>query len=293
MTSESAYAPRRPGRRKELSVRGVRYSVTEWGDSSAPLFFFLHGWADTAATFQFVVDALARDWHVVAPDWRGFGHSRTAATSYWFPDYLADLHELLEVYSPGTPARIVGHSMGANVAGLYAGAFPERVRAFVNVEGFGLFDSDPADAPRRYRRWIEEGRDESAFSTFADMGALAAHVARKNPGVTPERADFVARQWGAEQPGGRVALRADPRHKLPNPVLNRRSEAEECWQAITGDVLLVKGSASDAARQFAAIEGSFCPGDDTVCIADAGHMLHLEAPAALAAAIEAFFSNHL
>jgi pimeloyl-ACP methyl ester carboxylesterase len=55
----------------------------------------------------------------------------------------------------------------------------------------------------------------------------------------------------------------------------------------------VTGAASDAARQFASIEGGSCPGDDSVTIADAGHMLHFEAPAALAAAIEAFFSNHL
>ena len=293
MNSKPTYVPGRVGRRAEIDIRGVRYSVTEWGETSAPLFFFLHGWADTGSTFQFVVDALARDWHVVAPDWRGFGRSRVATTSYWFPDYLADLHELLGTYSPESPVRIVGHSMGANVAGLYAGTFPERVRAFVNIEGFGLFDSDPADAPKRYRQWIDEGREEPAFATFADMDELAAHVARRNPGTTPARADFVARQWSAVQPDGRVLLRADPRHKLPNPVLYRRAEAEACWQAITADVLLVTGAASDAARHFRAIEGGTCPGDDSVTIADAGHMLHFEAPAALAAAIEAFFSNYL
>ena len=37
--------------------------------------------------------------------------------------------------------------MGANVGGLFAGVLPERVRAFVNVEGFGLSDADTADAP--------------------------------------------------------------------------------------------------------------------------------------------------
>ena len=138
MVLPQSYKAVQRGLRREFDIRGVQYSVTEWGDRSAPLFFYLHGWGDTGSTFQFVVDALSRAWHVVAPDWRGFGHSSVECTSYWFPDYLADLHELLAIYSSDRPARIVGHSMGANIAGLYAGTMPERVQALVNVEGFGL-----------------------------------------------------------------------------------------------------------------------------------------------------------
>ena len=85
-----SYRAEQCSRRREVDIRGVQYSGTEWGDSSAPLFIYLHGWADTGATFQFVVDALEADWHVVAPDWRGFGRSMVDCASYWFPDYLAD-----------------------------------------------------------------------------------------------------------------------------------------------------------------------------------------------------------
>jgi pimeloyl-ACP methyl ester carboxylesterase len=36
------------------------------------------------------------DWHVIAPDWRGFGLSDyTQSDTYWFPDYLADLDAML------------------------------------------------------------------------------------------------------------------------------------------------------------------------------------------------------
>ena len=74
----------------------MRLCVRHWGDESAPKLFMIHGWMDISASFQFVVDAFKRDWHVIAPDMRGFGHSGWAKGGYWFPDYLADLEALLD-----------------------------------------------------------------------------------------------------------------------------------------------------------------------------------------------------
>ena len=225
MSEDSTYEPRLPVRQTRLRIRGVDYRVNEWGDTDAPLMVFLHGWGDAGLTFQFVVDELEREWHVVAPDWRGFGESKSRALCYWFPDYIADLHALLNEYSPDQPVRLVGHSMGANVGGLYAGSVPERVQAFVNVEGFGLADSDPGDAPGRYRKWLEQGRDRPTFGRFEDFDALARHIARRSPRMTSAQARFVARAWARDGEGG-LELRADPAHKLPNAVLYRRAEAE-------------------------------------------------------------------
>jgi pimeloyl-ACP methyl ester carboxylesterase len=56
-----------------IPVRGLQYHVRHWGKDGAPKLFMMHGWMDVSASFQFVVDCLSRDWHVIAPDWRGFG----------------------------------------------------------------------------------------------------------------------------------------------------------------------------------------------------------------------------
>jgi pimeloyl-ACP methyl ester carboxylesterase len=287
------YGPRRPPRSKEQGIRGVSCHVTEWGDTGAPLMVYLHGWADAGSTFQFVVDEFVRDWHVVAPDWRGFGRSDCDCESYWFPDYLADLNEWLETYSPEAPVLLVGHSMGANIASLYAGAMPERVRALVNIEGFGLPDSDPAEAPGRYRAWIEAGRAGESFSTYSDMGSLAARIARRHRGMGAGQSLFVARQWARERFDGTVVLRADPRHKLPNPVLYRRAEAEACWRAISADVLLVSGTDSEMAQRGLSALVAALPAARTAAIEGAGHMLHFERPAELASVIEAFLGDFL
>jgi len=293
MMRSSSYAPIVPRRIRELRIRGVDYSVSEWGDPGAPAIFYLHGWGDTGTTFQFVVDALESDWHVIAPDWRGFGRSTVACASYWFPDYIADLNEILAVYSSAQAARLVGHSMGANVASLYAGTMPERVCALVNVEGFGLVDSNPDDAPRRFREWIEAEAEGQQFSEYSDPGSLAARIRKRNPFMSEEAALFVATEWAEEGADGIVRLRADPRHKLPNPILYRRAEAEACWRSTTAETLLVTGSNSRLAEQLGSNANVALPHARHVAIADAGHMLHFEAPAALARAVESFLLKTL
>jgi alpha-beta hydrolase superfamily lysophospholipase len=96
-----------PSTSQFLAVRGLSYHVRSWGDAAAPKLFMLHGWMDVGASFQFLVDALARDWCVLAPDWRGFGQSAWCEDGYWFADYLADLDALLEHFTPDAPARVV------------------------------------------------------------------------------------------------------------------------------------------------------------------------------------------
>lgn len=284
MPNKLIYKPKRPRRSIQLTIRKVDYEVSEWGSSKDPLIVYLHGWGDTGSTFQFVVDEFCRDWYVIAPDWRGFGRSSGGAPSYWFPDYLADLDHLLDHYSPDMPVRLVGHSMGGNVASLYAGTMAERVACIVNLEGFGLPDTEAADAPARYRAWIERGRERPPYRESTSFSALATKIRRNAPGMTAAQAEYVAREWAEEQADGRIRLRADPAHKLPNPVLYRRAEAEACWRNVTASVLLLAGRHS----QFAAHAEPSFRRQQTRWIEGAGHMLHFERPATVAQAIEEF-----
>lgn len=292
MTNSDPYEPRQPLRAHSRTIRGVDYHFSEWGDEDAPLFFYLHGWADTGSTFQFVVDELASDWRVIAPDWRGFGRSFLRCESYWFPDYLADLHEIVTNFSPHDPARLVGHSMGANIASLYAGTMPERVSALVNIEGFGLPDSDPLDAPRRYREWLEASEEPPVFSTYRNFESLAAKIRKRNPALGEAEAMFVAQQWGIEN-NGLVRLRADPNHKLPNPVLYRRAEAEACWREISAKILLVSGGSSKFAERLGTMDSLPFDSVESSSIPGVGHMLHFEGAKPLAKNIELFLKKTL
>jgi len=296
VVSAEIYEARIKGQSVRHAVRGVDYHVTEWGERGSRLLVLLHGWGDAGSTFQFFVDELKHDWFVIAPDWRGFGESRVEAESYWFPDYLADLDAILQIYSPDAAVRLVGHSMGANVATMYAGVMPERVAALVNVEGFGLPDSSPKDAPGRYRKWIEGGRSMPTNTGYESFDELVPRIMRRSPGLSKDRALFVADKWAETHADGVVRVKADRAHKLPNAMLYRRQEAVACWKKVTAPVLIVVGADTDhtwdlkswidpepASRLFSNAE--------SVSIAGAGHMVHFERPASLAEAIESFLAN--
>jgi len=292
MNSNETYVPRVARRAAKHRIRGVDYHVNEWGEKDAPLLVLLHDWGDAGSTFQFLVEALQQDWFVIAPDWRGFGETEYRCQGYWFPDYVADLHELLDIYSPDEPVRLAGHSMGANVAGLYSGIFPERVAAFVNIEGFGLPDSDPANAPAHYRNWIEKGRGRQLYLKYSEFGQLASRILQKSPRMSEDRALYVAGLWAKRNGSGQVELRADPAHRLPNAVQYRRAEAQACWRQISAPILVVAGAESSffsrATEGTGPTEIDEFDAAETVVIPDAGHMLHFEQPEQLAAALEKF-----
>lgn len=287
------YTPRFAARDQDITLRGLRHRVHYWGDPAAPVVVLLHGWVDTGMSFQFLADELAPQWYLVAPDWRGFGDTEHAPGGYWFPDYLADLDALLDLVSPGAPARIVGHSMGGNVAWLHAGVRPERVSHVASLDAAGIPDTRPDAAPDRYARWLEQLRSPASFATLPDEDAVLALVRRLAPRLEPARQAFIAGQWARPDGQGAWKLPHDPRHKHVNPVLYRRSEASACWQRIRARALLVLAR---EARTFRDWEGAQCAQISAaipqleVEVLDGGHMLHLEQPAALARILGDFLS---
>ncbi len=250
---------------------------------------------DVSASFQFLVDSFRHPWHVIAPDWRGYGLSdRGGSDSYWFPDYFADLERLLAHFQPDEPVLLAGHSMGGNVASMYAGIRPDRVARLVNLEGFGLIDARAEEAPRRYARWLDQIEEGTGFRDYASFDDLAERLCANNRRLDPARALFLARHWGGVVPNGRVVLRSDPAHKRVNPVLYRLEEVKACWRKVSAPVLWVLGEDSQNASALKVTaedrdsrKASFRNLVEHV-IPDSGHMMHHDQPELLAAVIEDF-----
>lgn len=279
------------------AIRGLRYHVRTWGEPSQRPLFLLHGWMDVSASFQFLVDCLQHEWHVIAPDWRGFGLTDWASAGYWFPDYYADLDALIDIYQRDAPVDLVGHSMGGNIVATYAGLRPERMRRVVTLEGLGLARTNADSAPKRMLRWMDAQNDPPQFKPYASFAELAARLKGNNPRLTQERAEFLAQYWGRKTDAGTVELRSDPRHKVANPYPFRIEESLAIWRRATAPLLLVNGRDShipgwlrDSPEQLAERKGAFHDLRE-IELEDCGHMMHHDQPQRLAEVIEGFLSE--
>jgi pimeloyl-ACP methyl ester carboxylesterase len=296
----------RPSRSEFVPLRGHRYHVRIWDDEGStawahrPTLFFLHGWGDVGASFQFVVDALPRGWRVIAPDWRGFGLSQWNDGPYWFLDYIADLDALLEIYSPEQPALIAGHSMGGIVASLYAGIRPQRVARLANLEGFALWVSAESETPARLEKWLQQiHADDPAFRSYASRADFAARLQSDNPRLPAARAAFLAEhslRAAGDGRNGNFVFAADPRHRWINPLLFPLAEAKACWRCITAPTLWLAGKDSAVMKAFAEHADDYR--ERLACFADAreillddcGHNHHHDQPETLAQLLDEFLA---
>lgn len=293
-----AYQPLKIARSEFIKVRGLRYHIHEWGDVSKPKLFLFHGWMDVGASFQFLVDAFKRDWHVIAPDWRGFGLSEWPQDGYYFPDYLGDMDAIIRHYSPNETINLVGHSMGGNAASLYAGARPEKINKLISLEGFGMPATQADKAPARYRQWLHEMHETASFRPYKNFTEVAQRLQKTNPRLPDDKALFLAQHWAKQETSGEVVLNSDPRHKNINPVLARLEEATACWRAITAPTLWVIASETDIISKwlkeddatFALRKQHFAHYSEAI-VKNAGHMLHHDQPEALAEIIESFLDK--
>jgi pimeloyl-ACP methyl ester carboxylesterase len=275
--------------------------MRHWGRDGAPKLFMVHGWMDASASFQFVVDSLQGDWHVIAPDWRGYGLTqRSGSDTYWFADYLGDLEAILDHYAPGEQVNLLGHSLGGNIACIYAGVRPQRIRKLINLEGFGLPPTQPAQAPQRYENWLNSLHELPPNRPYATLQDVMARLQKTNPRLSSERAAFLAVNWAAKNKEGQWEILGDAAHKRPGPLLYHVDEVLECWRAITAPVLWMEADDTDIWRWLGPKEKARTEVDrrmavianvTAVTISDAGHMLHHDQPQAVAEHIEKFLAG--
>jgi len=307
--SLSPYVELRPGRTRLVPVRNVQYQLREWGDASLvtpqrPLLVLTHGWMDVGASFQFIVDELARlegpTRHVVALDWRGYGGSTSGGVdAFWFHDYLGDLDTVLDLLAPGAAVDLAGHSMGGNVVMSYAGVRPARIRRLVNLEGFGLPESTPAQAPGRLAKWLDELKEPASLRSYESVDEVAARLRKNNPRLGADKAAWLAPHWSQRGADSRWHILGDPAHKRVNPVLYRVEEVLAGWRRITAPVLWVEGANTDVTKFWgdryprAEFEARLAQVAqvERLLLEDCGHMLHHDQPAAVAAGLCAFLAG--
>ena len=116
-------------------VHGHRRAFIRAG--SGPALLLLHGIGNNCHTWSGVIDRLAEDYTVIAPDLLGHGNSDKPRGDYSIAAYANGMRDLLTVLDI-EQATVVGHSLGGGIALQFAYQFPERCQRLALVGSGGL-----------------------------------------------------------------------------------------------------------------------------------------------------------
>lgn len=121
---------------EETLLHGHRVTYRTAGDTG-PVVLLVHGITGSSQHWAPVVDLLASDFTVIAPDLLGHGESAKPRGDYSLGAYASGLRDLLALLGH-EKATVVGHSLGGGVAMQFAYQFPERCERLVLVDSGGL-----------------------------------------------------------------------------------------------------------------------------------------------------------
>ncbi|MCI0749615.1 MAG: alpha/beta hydrolase, partial [Nevskiales bacterium] len=177
----------------------------------------------------------------------------------------------------------------------YAGLRPARVQKLVCLDSLLLPGMNAEQAPQNARRWLDGLQDPPRQKFYSSFEDLAGRIRKRHPRLSPERARFIAHCWGREDGYGRIALCADPKHRLPRPTLYRVEESVAVWKEVTAPTLFLDGEESALAKAIPREEivrrrAAFRRHREAA-LPGAGHMLHFDAPEDTARNIAAFLQE--
>lgn len=278
-----------------LPARGMVLAGLRWHEGAPCRVLSVHGWLDNAATFCELAPQLP-GCDVVALDLPGHGHSshRGAGSLQHFVEYVADVIAAMDALGWDS-AVLLGHSLGAGVMACVAGAFPERVRALLLVEGIAPQPAPPEkilESLRAATDAMQRGAGESAG--YVDMAA-AIHARRKGFWPMSDAASqrILARALTRDAED-RLRWHTDPRLRQPSAVRLGEGQVQSLLKSIRAPALLVGAGDGLFATQAAhAARLADIAHLEYVTLAG-GHHLHLEtetAPA-VALALQDFLLRH-
>ncbi len=169
---------------EQSNASGVRYSTEtidgldifyrEAGTVGKPELVLLHGFPTSSHMFRNLIDELGGDFHIIAPDYPGYGLSSAPSTDeheYTFESTARIVNELLERKGFEDYVLYV-MDYGAPVGFRIATQHPERVAGFV-VQNGNAYDEGLEDFWNPIKKYWETGSDEdrNALRGLLTLGA--------------------------------------------------------------------------------------------------------------------------
>jgi len=184
-------------RYKKTTVRGLKHFYREAGADNAPTLVLLHGFPSSSHMYRDLIPQLATTFHVIAPDYVGFGYSDAPKVSefqYTFDNVAAHVEELLLGNLGLEKFSIYVQDYGAPVGYRIASKHPDAIEAIVvqngnaYVEGIG-----PAFDPMKpfwKNRSAETERPVRALVTLDTTVFQYSHGVKDPTAINPDSYTF-------------------------------------------------------------------------------------------------------
>ena len=280
-------------RHRSTMVDGVRIFYREAGDPRHPALVLLHGFPSSSVMFRHLMPRLADRFHLLAPDYPGFGRSEAPpphAFSYTFDHLAAVVDRFLEqqrVSRYGLYLQDYGGPIGFRLAL----AYPERIEALV-VQNAVAHEQGLSDLwiPRR-AFWADRAAHEAAVR--ANLLSLDA-TRQRHVGASPHPDRIDPDTWESEYAlltrPGMVDIHLDLFHDYQTNVASYPK-----WQAYLREhqppTLVVWGKHDLSFTVAGAIAYGKDVAEAEVHLLDAGHFALDEATPQITALIHSFFAR--
>lgn len=295
------------GREVKIPVPWGEIAGREWGREDGVPWIALHGWLDNAGSFEPLVEHFPPGHRILCIDLPGHGLSSPIPKghTYLFLENLGHVHRVAR-HQGWESFGLLGHSMGAGIAGLYAATFPEHVKALIMLDLIKPTSRRVDELVDRTRNAIlselelerKAARPEKVYSTYeAALNRLmeSSTFMHGKDNVTEEAAKIMLTR-GAKQVEGGWMFTRDRRHQLtslyglpadflkefaskiqcPHLLIKAKSQTYDVEELNTAVLALYSGNPR---YQYQAVQGS--------------HHVHLNSPELVAPTIATFLRRNL
>lgn len=196
-----------PTHHRTVTVDGLDIFYREAGSNQSPTVLLLHGFPTSSQMFRNLIPALADQFHVVAPDYPGFGNSAmptVEAFDYTF-DHLADIMDRFVQQLGLNTYSLYVMDYGAPIGFRLAVKHPERVQALI-VQNGNAYEEGLREFWKPFRAYWNERNEVNAapLKKFLNLAATKwqyTHGVRNPAAISPD--NWIVDQYFQDRPGNK------------------------------------------------------------------------------------------
>jgi pimeloyl-ACP methyl ester carboxylesterase len=269
---------------------GLHMHYFEW-QGSGPTLVFLHPSSGYGRMWEFTASHLSPDFHMYALEQRGHGDSSKPDGGYTGEEYAEDLRAFMEAREIGQ-AILIGHSLGGRVAQIFAATYPRLTQAVVLAAG-PHYESFFQVAPIVDSVLQNAERMRSAPREFDTEEEVVRYNQERYPALSGEAISHRVQYNFRRLPDGKYGPKYDPL-RVAQGLAHIPDDLTRYARTVTCPVAFVIGNRSTQITRPEAEKVAVCYQETKVNIyeVEAGNVLQVENPGALAQSIREFVDLH-